>query len=243
MRLLLNADVGEGMQADAQLIPYLDQASIACGGHAGDEQSMKETIVLCIEHHVQIGAHPSYMDRVNFGRVSKKNSYQEITQLVRQQTHNLQSLCEQQGAVVSYIKPHGALYNDMMSNENIYMAVLDGVANSSFSSKLMIAALPQARQAGRCYQQLAKQSGVEIIQEVFADRAYLSSGLLCSRTKIGAVFDSPEAVVQQAETLAAGYVDSIEGDRVPLSADSLCLHGDNPVVLQAVAEVAAMLNN
>lgn len=246
MRLLLNADVGEGLQTDAQLIPYLDQASIACGGHTGNEQSMQETVARCVTNNVQIGAHPSYQDRDNFGRKSMSVSQSEIVTLIRQQTEALHEVCAQQNTAVTYIKPHGALYSDMMVHQDVFAAVLEGVASLPFDLKLMVGALPSReneRIDGKRYLQLAKQVDVEIMQEVFADRAYLESGLLCPRGQEGAVFGSAQAVLHQANSLAGGYVEAINGARVSLQADSLCLHGDNPVVLQAVAQVAAKLKD
>ena len=231
----LNADIGEGMDTDLELYPFLDQASIACGGHTGDKQSMQAAVSACLEHQVSIGAHPSYPDRVNFGRQSIIISADNLVETLNLQIEALETVCTELNAEIAYIKPHGALYNDMMANDEIFATVLKAVAGRPKPLSLMIGAMPQA---GR-YAGIAETMGIKVFKEAFADRLYLSDGSLCPRTIDGAVLDDADEITAQANLIAEkGQVKTRSGELIELNADSLCIHGDNLASVRAAPAIA-----
>ncbi|MBX2858178.1 MAG: 5-oxoprolinase subunit PxpA [Cellvibrionaceae bacterium] len=236
----LTCDVGEGLDdVDRQILPLIDCASIACGGHAGDAATAQNCIVLALENRVAIGAHPSYPDRANFGRLSQDLSEAELCASLAEQLQFIHSLCCAHSTQVAYVKPHGALYNDMMQRPGIYQTVLRSVAafkrrNQLAGCKLLIQALPQVDRFVRC----ASQFGIDLWFEAFADRRYLNNGLLSSRAEPRAVIGDPAAVVEQAQNIAEGFVVTLEGERLALdNVDCLCLHSDNPAALSAAAVI------
>jgi len=238
MALLLNADVGEGLEADISLFPYLDQASIACGGHAGDTQSMRRSVEACIESLVVIGAHPSYPDRENFGRVSMPIDRAALERSLLDQIQALLAVCDAAGAKLSYVKPHGALYNDMMADIATFELLLSVVAQTDGALALMLAATPEVSR----YPAVATQAGVNLITEAFADRLYLDNGALSSRSKADAVHQSETLIVEQARRLnTQSQVITATGSKLELRANSLCLHGDNPASVFAAPSVAAAI--
>lgn len=235
--MLLNADVGEGLVTDTLLYPFLDQANIACGGHTGNQQSMQQAVAACIEHDVIIGAHPSYPDTANFGRSSIDLSAIDLTQSLQQQIQSLIEVCDSLGAVLSYIKPHGALYNDIMAQAKLFDLVVEVVADNTKNLDLMLGAvLPEE------YIDAAKRTGVNIIREAFADRQYLNDGQLAPRTQQGAVFSKVEQIYSQVTGLNVGMVKDERGGSIALQAQSVCIHGDNPASVQAIQTITQILN-
>ncbi|MDT4788647.1 hypothetical protein FQZ97_210330 [compost metagenome] len=241
--LLLNCDIGESFGAwtmglDAEVMPLIDCANIACGFHAGDPGTMRRTIALAVQHRVRIGAHPGYPDLVGFGRRSLACSPAEVEDLMLYQIGALDGLCRAQGARVSYVKPHGALYQDMMRDPATLAAVMRAVAAYDAQLPLM---LMSTRDNGAA-RAIGDEHGVTLWFEAFADRAYDGAGYLVSRSLPGAVHHDPEQVVAQALTLARGEpLRASDGSDLPLKAHTLCVHGDNPGSVAAVKRIREAL--
>ncbi|WP_085691702.1 MULTISPECIES: 5-oxoprolinase subunit PxpA [unclassified Pseudomonas] len=243
-RLLLNCDMGESfgswrMGLDAEVMPYIDCANIACGYHAGDPSIMRRTVALALEHGVTIGAHPAYPDLVGFGRRSMACSPEEIRDLLHYQIGALDGICKVLGGRVAYVKPHGALYNDMMADPLKLRTVLEAVAAYGGGLPLMLMATADNRAA----QALGDEIGVPLWFEAFADRAYTASGHLVSRRLPGAVHHDPALVVEQAVRLARGdTLVADDGSALTLAASTLCVHGDNDSSVAAVRQIRQALD-
>lgn len=243
-RLLLNCDMGESfgnwtMGLDAEVMPFVDCANIACGFHAGDPGIMRQTVALAVANGVRIGAHPSYPDLVGFGRRSMACSNEEIRDLLHYQIGALDGICRVQGSRVAYVKPHGALYNDMMADPGKLRAVLDAVAAYDRHLPLMLMATADDSAA----RALGDEVGVTLWFEAFADRAYDAAGRLLSRRLPGAVHHDPALIVEQALRLARGdALTASDGRAVQLRAQTLCVHGDNDSSLAAVRQIRQALD-
>ncbi|MBT8768879.1 5-oxoprolinase subunit PxpA [Metapseudomonas boanensis] len=243
-RLLLNCDIGESFGAwkmglDAEVMPLIDCANIACGFHAGDPSTMHHTIALAIEHRVSIGAHPGYPDLVGFGRRSLACSPAEVEDLLLYQIGALDGLCRAQGARVSYVKPHGALYQDMMRDPKILAAVMRAVAAYDPQLPLMLMSTRDNTPA----QDIGDECGVTLWFEAFADRAYDADGFLVSRNLPGAVHHEAGQVISQAVAIASGKpLVASDGSALPLRAHTLCVHGDNPGSVAAVRHIREALD-
>ncbi|RTV28826.1 LamB/YcsF family protein [Pseudomonas aeruginosa] len=237
--LLLNCDIGESFGAwnmglDAQVMPLIDCANIACGFHAGDPGTMRRTVALAVEHGVRIGAHPGYPDLVGFGRRSLACSAQEVEDLLLYQIGALDGLCRSQGTRVRYVKPHGALYQDMMRDPAILAAVLRALAAYDRTLPLML----MSTRDNTAARALGEAHGIELWFEAFADRAYDGAGYLVSRSQPGAVHHDAETVLAQALLLARGAaLRASDGSALALEAQTLCVHGDNPASLAAVRRI------
>lgn len=243
MALRLNCDLGEGfgswtMGMDADAMPHIDQANIACGFHAGDPQIMLKTLQLAKEHGVTVGAHPAYPDLVGFGRRSMKCSSAEITATVLYQIAALDGMARSNGMQVEYVKPHGALYNDMMANADVRKAVMEAVAGYHAPVDLMLLGTQQADE----HKAEAAAFGLKLQFEAFADRCYDDDGKLLARTKPGAVH-TREKMLQQVEQLNThGTVTTVSGKTLVVNADTLCVHGDNAEGVAAIQEIRALLH-
>jgi len=242
-RLLLNCDMGESygawtMGLDAEVMPFIDCANIACGFHAGDPGIMRKTVSLALAHDVMIGAHPAYPDLVGFGRRSMACTPAEIQDLLHYQIGALDGICRVQGGRVRYVKPHGAMYNDMMANPEQLRAVIQAIARYDVQLPLML----MATRDNSAAQALADEFGVQLWFEAFADRAYDSAGRLVSRQLPGAVHHDPEVIIAQALTLSRGEpLSASDGSELHLKADTLCVHGDNASSVSAVQRIRQAL--
>ena len=229
MSIKLNCDAGESfgswkMGLDEAIMPYVDMANFACGFHAGDPLIMDRSIKLALKHGVSIGAHPAYPDLMGFGRRSMVCSLDEVESMVIYQIGALQGFVTANGATLSYVKPHGGLYNDMMKDERIFKAVATAVARVNPKLKLMILSMVDTSKQ----EAIAKELGLELIYEVFADRAYDDNGLLVPRTQKGAVLHDVQTVIERLKLLQKESVlETISGKKIALRADTLCVHGDN----------------
>lgn len=241
MAMLLNCDIGESFGAwtmgmDRQVMPFIDQANIACGFHAGDPVTMRNTVRLALASDVALGAHPAYPDLQGFGRRSMALHPDEVSAMVSYQIGALWHIAESEGGSLSYVKPHGALYNDMMRDPALLEAVLVAIRHSPRPLSLMAMT---TRDNGRI-RAACQDHGVDLILEAFADRAYDSHGYLVSRSQPGAVHRDRASILDQAIRIAEGRsIPTIAGETVVLEADSLCVHGDNPEsveVVQAIRE-------
>lgn len=240
----INSDLGESfghwkMANDAKVMALVQQANIACGFHAGDPDVMAQTLSSAIENGVQIGAHPSYPDLQGFGRRSIKLSAEEIKHCILFQVSALDGMAQSLGGTVEYIKPHGALYNDMMKDESVYSAVLDAVSVFHKPVELMIQSMPDNSR----YAALANQRNVKLIYEVFADRRYTDSGLLTPRSHANAVLTAKEVAIQINTLLEEGCLISESGLRLTLNVDSICVHGDDNDALQKAQIVADLVRS
>ena len=229
MRIKLNCDMGESfgiwkMGLDEQIMPYIDMANLACGFHASDAMTMNKSVALAKQNNITIGAHPAYQDLVGFGRRSILCSLEEIKSIILYQLGALSAFCKAHGTAVSYVKPHGALYNDMMRDENIFKAILNAISSFDKNIKLMI--LSGAK--NEAYQHTAKLYSIALIYEVFADRNYNDDGSLVSRMHENAVISDELDVVSRVINLKEkAYLLSINQQKLFLKTDTICVHGDN----------------
>src|SRR5690554_1058736 len=242
--MLLNCDIGESygawtMGLDDQVMPYIDQANIACGFHAGDPLVMQNTVKLALRHKVMLGAHPAYPDLQGFGRRSMVCRPEEIHALVLYQVGALAQIAATRGGCLSYVKPHGALYNDMMRDETTLRAILSALRKSPQDLALMAMSTAD----NQALKAVCEEYSVQLLLEVFADRAYDEHGYLVPRSEKGAVHNHPDTIVQQAVALSRGEaMRSISGTPLHLEADTLCVHGDNPESVAAVQAIRAALD-
>ena len=226
MSVDLNCDLGEGAGHDEELMPLISSANIACGGHAGDETTMRATVLLAKEHGVAIGAHPGFADRENFGRIELEVSPLEIRGLVLNQVQHLLAIALQCNARVRHVKPHGALYNMAVRDREVAQAVADAVYEADPRLLLVCLAGSQLLEAGAA-------CGLSTIAEAFGDRTYRADGSLTPRSEPGALItDEKAAAAQGVRLVREGKVSASDGSEVSLSAETICLHGDGE---QAVA--------
>lgn len=242
----LNCDMGESygpwaMGNDKVLMPWIDMANIACGFHASDPDVMAQTVEWALAHGVLIGAHPGYDDKVGFGRRSIPHSLSSITQMVAYQAGALNGICQLQGSQIAYVKPHGALYNDMMADKAIFEAIVKAIAGLNRQTsviKLMILAKADTS----IYEAIARRYQVQLLREAFADRAYDADGLLVPRSQPNSVYHAPEQIRLQVIQLARGFVITVEGNKLSLHVDTVCVHGDNHESIDMIASLHKMLN-
>lgn len=240
--LNINCDLGESfghwqLGCDDQVMPLIDCANIACGFHGGDPSIIRQTLSLAKLHEVEIGAHVSYPDLQGFGRRSMAIRGQALIDLVHYQLSALDGMARMNGDRIRYIKPHGALYNDMMAAPDLMAEIMTAVAQWHDSIDLMVLATPDAIQC----QEMASTIGVTLRFEAFADRAYTEDGHLVARDKPGALLTMSQSVAQ-AKAIAIGNLTSPQGTRLDITADSLCVHGDNFAAVQIIKAIRVALN-
>ncbi|MFE6828816.1 LamB/YcsF family protein [Streptomyces sp. NPDC057690] len=232
----LNADLGEGfgrweLTDDERLLSVVSSANVACGFHAGDAVTMRRVCDLAAERGVTIGAQVSYRDLAGFGRRAMDVPPAELAAEVAYQIGALEVFARAAGARVAYVKPHGALYNRVVHDEEQAGAVVDGVL-------LVGAALPVLGLPGSRLLERALGAGLPAVPEAFADRAYTEEGTLVPRGRAGAVVTDPDAVVERSVRLARlGQVTSHAGSSIEVHARSLCLHGDTPGAVELARRV------
>lgn len=216
----INADLGEGLNNEHLLLPYLSSCNIACGGHAGDLYTMTKVVRLAKTNNVKIGAHPSFPDKVNFGRKEIKLSAEDLFSSLKQQIENLNRVTAQEGAVMHHIKPHGALYNLAAKDETIAMIIIDVM--QSLTQKLKLYAPYQSVIAN-----LGKLNNIEVIYEGFADRNYNNDLSLVSRENSDAIITDKKVVFNHVfKMITAQKIDTIQGVEIPFIANTICVHGD-----------------
>ncbi len=232
----LNCDMGESfgiwkMGTDEEIMPYINMANLACGFHASDSLTMNRSVQLAKKHNVTIGAHPSYQDLVGFGRRTIQCTLEEIKSKILYQLGALSAFCKAHGTTVSYVKPHGALYNDMMRDENIFKAILSAISSFDRNIRLMILSNPN----NEAFSYTAKIYDIGLIYEVFADRNYNDDGSLVSRMNPDAVIHDEMLVIERIQNLKdRGFLESINGHRLFLKADTVCVHGDGSNALEFI---------
>ncbi|HLX80746.1 MAG TPA: 5-oxoprolinase subunit PxpA [Burkholderiales bacterium] len=223
----LNCDMGESygawkMGADADVMPFISSANIACGFHAGDPATIRKTVRLAVDRGVAIGAHPSLPDLMGFGRRVMRITPQDMYDLIVYQAGAVEAFARAAGVKLHHVKCHGALYNMAAMDEGLSEAMIRAVKD--LGSGVMLYALSQSKNF-----QLAKKANLPVAGEVFADRGYSDDGTLAPRDEPGGLIEDPAASVKQVLTMVEeGYVTSLAGKRVAVAADTLCLHGDQP---------------
>ncbi len=218
-RIDFNCDLGEGCGNDAAIMPWITSANIACGAHAGDQQTIRETLRLCGVHSVVPGAHPGYDDREHFGRRELSLPHVELVALVRDQVALMDMLAREQGLRLRHVKPHGALYNQSARELDIAMAIAEGVR--AYDPSLLLVGLSGSMSIGA-----AEAVGLRTAHEVFAERGYAADGRLLPRGTSGAMLESAAATAQALGFALRNEIDLQDGRTLRLEADTLCLHGD-----------------
>lgn len=236
----LNCDMGESFGnyvcgMDADVVPHISSANVACGFHASDPLVMEKTVALCKKSGVRIGAHPGFPDLVGFGRRQMQVSADELRTMVIYQVGALKTFCDAAGVKLQHVKPHGAMYNMAGKDENMARAICEGV--HAVDPSLILLGL-----SGSKLVEAAKKVGLRAAREVFADRAYEEDGSLVARSKPGAMItDEDEAIARVVSMVTEHKVKAITGKDIPIEADSICLHGDSPKAVLFAEKISAVL--
>lgn len=232
----LNSDLGESygpwtMGDDAAMLSVVTSANVACGGHASDPETMYRTLCWAKENDVAVGAHPGYNDREGFGRRIIPMSPDKAGRMVVAQIGALQAMATVAGTKVTYVKTHGALGNLAARDLQFAQAIMDAVA--LLDSSLSVLAI-----SGTQLEAAARNASLRVYSEIYADRGYLASGQLVPRAQDGAMIHDPsEAVDRLLSMLETGLMPVIDGEPIPLQADSICVHGDSPTAVKMAREV------
>lgn len=221
-KFTVNCDLGEGVPGEDLLFPIIDLASVACGGHIGDRDSVKETLLLVKSHGKRAGAHPSYPDRENFGRKTFSISYSELIHSIRTQIRLFIEVADELEIPTDHIKFHGALYNDAAENQELAMHLIDFLLTEFPHIPLFVSPYSET-------EKYALRKGLPFIREIFGDRAYDEQYKLISRTLENSLLTTSEQVLSHVEViLHHHHLRTYSGSMIPVKADTLCFHGDNP---------------
>jgi UPF0271 protein len=216
----LNCDMGEGMPNDEAIMPFIDSANIACGFHAGNGEIIRYTIELCLKYNVHIGAHPSFRDRQNFGRKEMKLPLEKLYAIILEQLIRIDLIAKENGLSLHHVKPHGALYN--MASKDAQMSRAIAQAVKDFDDQLIFYGLSNSYLISE-----ARALGLKTSSEVFADRTYQDDGSLTPRSQHNALIGNVEDCVQQVlQMVKDRTVTTTSGRRIPIQADTICIHGD-----------------
>jgi UPF0271 protein len=241
----LNSDVGESfgnykLGMDEEVIPLISSANIACGFHAGDPTVMKRTVTIAKENGVALGAHPGFPDLIGFGRRNMDASPDEIKDYVTYQIGALQAFAASQAMTLQHVKPHGALYNMAVKDMAIWDAVAEVIAAVDQRLILFVMAGPWRGDL----EAIGAKHGIRMAFEFFGDRAYNTNGSLVSRKLPGAVIHDHERVAEKVlKMITEGKVVCIDGSEIELSAETICVHGDNPAALKLVKNIREALHD
>ena len=239
----LNSDVGESfgnykLGLDEEVIPLISSANVACGFHAGDPAVMKNTVNIAKENGVAVGAHPGFPDLLGFGRRNIDASLEEIHDYVLYQIGALQAFASAQGMHLQHVKPHGALYNMAVQNNEIWDAVARAIA--AVDRRLIMFVLAGSNR--KDLEVIGDRYGIRMAFEFFGDRAYNPDGSLVSRKEPGAVIHDQKAVADKVlKMVKEGRVVCKDGSEIDMSADTICVHGDNPAALALVKNIRESL--
>ncbi|KMY69069.1 hypothetical protein AAU61_05965 [Desulfocarbo indianensis] len=243
MRIDINCDMGESfgrydLGRDSEVIAHITSANLACGFHASDPQVMDRTLALAKEHGVAVGAHPGYLDLRGFGRRKLDCDPEEIRTDLIYQAGALAALARSRGLKLQHLKPHGALYNTAAGDEKAARAICAGLA--AYDPELVLVAL--AGPGGQVIRDMARDHGLKVACEAFADRAYTPEGRLAPRGQPGAVIHDPELVAERCLRMAQeGVVQAIDGSLIPLKPHTICVHGDTPSAVEMVKRIEQTL--
>lgn len=241
MTIDLNCDLGEFdirhiKGVDAMIMPYISSVNIACGGHAGSHFTMQSIVQLALENKVFIGGHPSYPDRKNFGRKTVHMSLAELQNSLIDQISQLKQIVQKAGGILRHIKPHGALYNDAAIHSDLAGVIVESL--KAIDPTLILIA-PQHSSLINS----AQKSGIKVMIEVFADRAYAPTGQLLNRNQSNAVITDPNQVIARAVRMIKDkQLISIDGSTIPVEPDTVCLHGDHPKSVYLARGLAEAFN-
>ena len=218
----LNSDLGEGAGTEAAIMPFITSANIACGAHAGDEQTMRETTRLAIAHKVALGAHPGYRDPANFGRTALDIAPDALVADLVLQIETLRAIARSENVDLAHVKAHGALYNTAQKDEGVAASIVAAVKRAAPEAALFV--FP-----GSAVDRLARAAGLHVAREGFIDRAYEADGTLRSRTRPDALITDPQLAAAQAVSfMEDGGVTAHDGTFLECEVDTLCVHGDTP---------------
>lgn len=234
MRIDLNCDTGVGVGNDEALMPFITSANIACGYHAGDEETMRTTMLLAKKFNVHAGAHPSFPDRENFGRTEMAFPPQDVYRLVTEQLRLFARIADECGVPFHHVKPHGALYNTAARDKILAGTIASAVKD--FNARLTLYGL-----SGSSLTSEAKHLGLRTKSEVFADRTYQDDGSLTPRSQPGALVEDEEKAVKQVlQMVNEKTVTTVSGKAIPITAETVCIHGDgkNAVALAKALSLA-----
>ena len=237
MTIDINCDLGEGMPNDAALMPYISSANIACGFHAGDEETMRRTIALAIEHGVAIGAHPGFPDKENFGRIELEFPEEDIVSIVSEQIYIMLDLVFAMGGKLQHVKPHGALYNMSAKDSTLANAIANAIKD--IDENLILFGLSGSKSI-----EAADLIGLRTANEVFADRTYTKEGMLTPRQQSDALIKDTIAMEHQVlQMIHKQEVTSLQGITIPLKADTICIHGDGEHAITFAKQLHQLLHN
>jgi len=237
MNISFNCDLGEGIGNDALIMPYLSTCSIACGGHFGNASTIQTAVELALRHKVKIGAHPSYPDKISFGRQSLSISSNALQQSLREQLSLFSKILLKNNTDLHHIKAHGALYNDVTKNEKLALTFLETI--SIYKDQCVLFVPGQS-----VIKDLAIQQGFLIALEAFADRNYTDDLQLVSRSQANAIIHEPKSVVAHvAEIINTNHLTTITGKKLPLQAETFCIHGDHKNAVEIARQLYQTFNN
>ncbi|WP_194767820.1 5-oxoprolinase subunit PxpA [Tamlana sp. I1] len=236
-RIDVNADVGEGMGNEAELMPYITSCNIACGGHAGDLQTMKTVAQLAKQHHVKIGAHPSFPDKENFGRQAMAMPCVALYTAIKNQIKDLIAVLDEEHLHLHHVKPHGALYNLAAVDEKIANVIIEVMKGLMLRVKLYV---PYHSVIAR----LAIENNIPIMYEAFADRNYNDNLTLVSRSENNAMIHDADTMFNHVfNMVTTEKVKTISGVLATIKAETICVHGDNPEACTLISELASRLES
>ncbi|MDO5972029.1 5-oxoprolinase subunit PxpA [Flavivirga aquimarina] len=233
----INVDVGEGVGNESQLIPLISSCNIACGGHAGDTNTMQNVVRLAKEHRVKIGAHPSFPDKENFGRMSVDMSCAALFKSIKDQIDNLTDILREEHSTLHHVKPHGALYNLAAVDEKVAHVIIEVM-------KTMIVPIKLYVPFKSVIETLAKSQNIPIIYEAFADRNYNDDLTLVSRkNKLASIHNEDHLFEHVFNMISKQQVKTITGKNMDIKAQTFCIHGDNPNAINLVKNLRVRLKN
>ena len=231
----INCDVGEGVGNEALIFPMISSCNVACGGHAGDLDTMAQVVKLAKRHGIKVGAHPSYPDKDNFWRVVMTISDEELHESILEQLLDFEKVLRQESVKLNHIKAHGALYNESAKNERVARLLLDAVR--AYGVKV-----PLYAPYGSVMARIAKENGYEVHYEAFGDRSYNKDLSLVSRTLPNAVIQEPVKVLEQVlPIIKKGKIVTLSGERADIKAQTICIHGDTPSAFQILVYLSQQL--
>ncbi|MBO0323083.1 5-oxoprolinase subunit PxpA [Muricauda sp. CAU 1633] len=232
----INCDVGEGVGNEAEIFPFISSCNIACGGHAGDVETMTQIVQLAQQHDVKIGAHPSYPDRVNFGRQVMDISKKELQKSIQKQLEDFDTILAEEQVKLHHIKAHGALYNQTAKDKDLAKTYLEAIQKYKTRTLLYIP-------YGSAIAEIALRQGFTIWYEAFGDRNYNSDLSLVNRKQDDALIEEPEQVLRHIlPIIKEGHVKAVSGEFVKIEAKTLCIHGDTPSALEILMYLSQELS-
>jgi 5-oxoprolinase (ATP-hydrolysing) subunit A len=232
MKIDINCDVGEGINNEELLLPYIQSCNIACGGHAGNAESMRKIVNIALVNKVKIGAHPSYPDKANFGRLTIKIEDKQLIQSIQYQINELNIIVKELGGKLNHLKPHGALYNDIAKNKNLASVFLTAIEKYKNNTKLFVPYNSEIEKQ-------AIKKGFKIIYEAFADRNYNEDLSLVNRKNSYAMITNIDNILNHVHEIHhKKIVTTINGTKVRIKATSFCVHSDTENAIEIVKSLS-----